>query len=163
MNKFHFLICFISLLTSCTNSDEANNQEEITVALFPEFENFPQSLYYDLTFDFDEDQLNNFLNEQEFVLSSEAGSNYYFRINDSTELILPANKHLNSFKLVLKGQKYLSHFNELIEIFKSKSTESSLGKEFSIFTVIDKSGGFKLTVFCQENFIRLHFINKRSV
>lgn len=163
MNRVCILFGFILLLVACTNNDTPNTKEANATALFPEFENFPKSLYYDLTFDFDDTQINTFLIEHEFILSSEAGSSYYVRAIDSTQLILPAKGNLNSFKLVLKGQKYLANFNELLEIFKSSSSEASLGKDFSIFTVTDKAEGFKLTVFSQPDFIRLHFINKRSI
>lgn len=155
-----FMLIFFQL--SCANNQEKSAEEQVDL-LFPAFKNFPQELYYDFNFDLDENECDSFFSNHNFKLQESAGANYYWCAEDSTEFIVPENAELNSFKIIFRSQKHLTHSVELIELFKSKSSESAIDKEFSIFTIDNEKVKFKLTFFSQKEFIRLSFTKNRSI
>lgn len=165
MNKIPgFLFSFfILLLVGCTGGQAGEDiqTDQNDHPLFA-FNDFPDSLFYGVYFGqpFEDSQQN--LRQNGFELRDSSGSFYYTKFADSTEVIIAPIAKIKSLKIILKSDNYLKSKEDLLLLFKAKSYTFDSAAGFSVFDYKTKEFDFKLSVFSQENFMRLNFEQKAS-
>lgn len=153
---------FFLFLISCGNSETKNGTETEAPNQFPAFDDFPDSLFYGINFGQSNQEAESQLIKQGFILTDSSGSKYFLNQSDSTEFILPDKSKLSSFKVFLYSAHYLTNKQALMNRFDINASESSLSDEFSVFRYELDSVDFKLSVFAQEDYLRLNFEEKVS-
>jgi len=164
LNKFRQILFLVLLLVlfSCGNSGSQSNNEIKPPDQFPAFDNFPDSLFYGINFRQSIQETEQELIALDFELNDSSGSKYFVCKKDSTEFILPDINKLSSFKIFVYSQTYLNHKEDLLNRFKTNSVSNNLSDEFSVFQYELDSVDFKLSVFAQEEYLRLSFEERLS-
>jgi len=164
LKKIGQVLISVSLLflLSCGGSESQNNTELKVPDQFPAFDDFPDSLFYGINFGQSIQETEQELIELGFDLNDSAGAKYFIQKNDSTEFILPDKNKLSSFKIFVYSQTYIKHKKDLLDRFKTSSVGNNLSDEFSVFQYELDNVDFKLSVFAQEEYLRLSFEERLS-
>ena len=153
---------FLFFLISCGNSETESGAETEAPDQFPAFDDFPDSLFYGVNFGQSNQETELELLTDGFELTDSSGSKYFLNKTDSTEFILPDRNKLTSFKVFLYSTRYITNKQALMNRFDISASESSLSNEFSVFQYELDSVDFKLSVFAQEDYLRLNFEERVS-
>lgn len=158
------VLAFSSLffLISCGNSESENSPETEAPDQFPAFDDFPDSLFYGVNFGQTVQETETELLSLNFELNDSSGSKYFVNKLDSTEFILPDKSKLTSFKVFLYSSHYLKNKQTLLNRFEINASETSMSEEFSVFQFVLDSVDFKLSVFSQQDYLRLNFEERVS-
>jgi hypothetical protein len=152
-----FFCCLLLLLGGCgaalENEADAGNAGDPLVA----FNDFPDSLFNSIYWDQPLAEAQSNLHAKGFELIDSSGAFNYYNPGDSTQVIIPESRKIQSLKLLLYSKGYRSQKKRLLDGFTLFATSASQSPEFSVFDYDLGFVDFKLTVFMQEDFIRLNF------
>ena len=158
--KWIGFILVAALCFSCGNQS-VNNTGVSNDPLYY-FNDFPDSLFLGIYFDQPIDEARNNLEQNGFELLDSSGSWSYLNKKDSNEIILPPREKLSSFKLIMKSARILKSPDLLHNLFRQKATSAQRSADFSVYHYNQKKSSFKVSIFKQEEFIRLSFEERVS-
>lgn len=149
-------ILLISIVSACGSPDSIQITEAGDDHLYM-FNDFPDSLFLGLYFDQSIDDSRKNLEQNKFELIDSSGAWRYWNSEDSNEVILAATEHLHWFKLMMKSAESLKSTELMHTIFKQHAVSAQCSSDFSVYTYNQKTCSFKLSVFEQNDLIRLNF------
>lgn len=154
-------------MLSCNDNenDETTSDNPVqTTVIFPDLADFPQQQFKTVELNTDRLAIIDRLKQMPVELIAEEEVAHFYFPADSTEIILPNATVINEFKVVLRSSLYLNETSELNGLFKENSTETRSDSTFSIYSYSTQRYDFKVSVFTQPQFIRLHYqlINSHS-
>lgn len=154
---------FFLIAVFCFSCDsQTGGTEDVSNDALFGFDNFPDSLFLGLYFDQPIEDARKNLEENNFELLDSSGSWSYLNKEDSNEIILPAKEKLHSFKLIMKSERVLKSVDLLHGLFKQESTSGERSSIFSVYNYDLTNSSFKVSVFEQQDFIRLQFEQRIS-
>lgn len=154
--KQAFSILLIVMMSSCGNNGSTEVSAKGDDPLYM-FKDFPDSLFLGLYFDQPTKDSRQNLEQNNFELIDSSGAWRYWNQEDSNEVILPATEHLHSFKLMMKSSEIFRSIDLLHDRFKRNASSAQRSADFSIYNYEQKTASFKLSVFEQQDLIRLNF------
>lgn len=151
-----FLVLLAAMACSCGNTNSIVIPEAVDDPLYV-FNDFPDSLFLGLYFDQAIEDSRQNLEQNHFELIDSSGSWRYLNNQDSSEIILPSTEHLHSFKLIMKSAETFKSIELMHALFNRNASSAERNADFSIYSYEQKASSFKLSVFEQQDLIRLNF------
>ena len=158
------LLVSLTVMQGCTQGSSPRTSTPDLAALiggvqFPDFENFPDYQFKTLALGETNEAIISIVSDLQVEQKGNAEVVHFFFPKDSTELILPDQPILSEFKVYLFSDNYLQNEADFRTYFEEKATFVMKDATFQIFQFNTATTHFKMTYFCQKDFIRLHFIH----
>ncbi len=160
----HLLLVLLIVMQGCTEGSSPRTSTTDLAALiggvqFPDFENFPDYQFKMLALGESNEAIISIVSNMQVEQKGNAEVVHFFFPKDSTELILPDQPLLSEFKVFLFSDLYLQNEADFRSYFEEKATFVMKNATFQIFQFNTSTTHFKMTYFCQKDFVRLHFIH----
>lgn len=156
MNRFSGV--FLILCASCSANFDTTN--EAGYDPHAAFNDFPDSLYYGVYFNQPIVDAQENLQEHGFRLVDSSGSFRYKNQSDSAEVILQQTDELHTMKIILRSADQLYLKESLRDIFAMSASSYDNSAEFAVYHYTREKNSFEVTLFEQQEFIRLYFEEK---
>jgi hypothetical protein len=126
---------------------------------FPDFDNFPDYQFKTRAWGESNESIISIVSNMKVEQKGNVEVVHFFFPKDSTELILLDQPVLSEFKVFLFSDNYLQNEAHFRSYFDEKATFVMKNATFQIFQFNTSTTHFKMTYFCQNDFVRLHFIH----
>ena len=155
--------CVISLiLYSCSGNsgNDENNSDRNTWGEhpYPAFSNFPTSQFKSISLGESFVKTERKIITMPITVMADEEAGYFYFPRDSTEIILPKSTILSEFKIFLKSRLYLDDIDAFRQFLSQSAIKEDSDAHFSIYYYETEKVNFKITLFYQSNFIRVHFL-----
>lgn len=160
----HLMLALLTVMQGCTQrSAPLTSSTDLATLIngvqFSDFENFPHNQFKSLALGETNESVISIVSNMQVEQKGNAEVVHFFFPKDSTQLILPDQPILSEFKVFLFSDYYLKNEIAFRTFFEEKATFVMKDATFQIFQFNATTTHFKMTYFCQKEFIRLHFIH----
>jgi hypothetical protein len=154
MKLFYVLLSL--LLFACSADETENKIKSETGRLENYFPNFPEVQFQNIQLGDSMNYIRGILETEEYCAKI-ARPNHFKSLDSEVEIILPESDVLNNFKVFFYHEDDIEQKEQFLSFFSENSEEESTSNEFSYFTFKTQKAHFSITLFEQEDFLRLNF------